>query len=88
MAQIMMETANEKEYKIGNNANIAHFLCLWKTRIQTFVFHLPDCSSSIADLLCFVKGVSFLSYGKDKPMVNIPKHTRYSSSQISVCNRY
>ena len=36
------ETANVQEYKIDNNAKIANFVCLWKTRVKTsndfFVF--------------------------------------------------
>ena len=34
MVQTMKETANVLEYKIGNNANIANFVCLWNTRIR------------------------------------------------------
>ena len=26
--------ANVFEYKIGNNVNIANFVCLWKTRLR------------------------------------------------------
>ena len=32
MLQIKKETANIWEYKDGNNANIANFVRLWKTR--------------------------------------------------------
>ena len=31
MLQIEKETVNIWEYKVGNNANIANFMCLWKT---------------------------------------------------------
>ena len=39
MLQIKMETANIWEYKVGNNVNIANFMCLWKTRmiLQWFI---------------------------------------------------
>ena len=33
MLQIKKETANIWEYKVGNNANIANFVRLWKTRL-------------------------------------------------------
>ena len=36
------------EYKVGNNANIANFVCLWKIRILTprYVFSLNICGGS------------------------------------------
>ena len=33
MLQMMKESANALKYKLGNNANIADIVCLWKTRI-------------------------------------------------------
>ena len=33
MLQIKKETANIWEYKVGNNANIANFVYLWKTQV-------------------------------------------------------
>ena len=33
MLQIKKKTANIWEYKVGNNANIANLVCLWKTRM-------------------------------------------------------
>ena len=32
MLQIKKETTDILEYKVGNNANIAYFVRLWKTR--------------------------------------------------------
>ena len=33
MLQIKKGTGNLCEHKVGNNANIANFVCLWKTRM-------------------------------------------------------
>ena len=41
MVQIMKETANVLEYKIGNNANIATFVCLRKNPYA----QLNDCAT-------------------------------------------
>ena len=35
MLQIRKETANLLQYKVGNNADIANFVRLWKTRMNT-----------------------------------------------------
>ena len=37
MVQIMKETADVLEYKIGNNAYIANFVCLRKTRMHSLM---------------------------------------------------
>ena len=38
MVQILRETANIWEYKVGTNANIAIFVHLWKPRITKIKF--------------------------------------------------
>ena len=35
MTQIMKKTATMWEYKVGNNAIIANFMCMWKSRITS-----------------------------------------------------
>ena len=35
MVQIINKTANIWEYKVGINAIIANFVCLWKCRLRT-----------------------------------------------------
>ena len=37
MLQIKKKTLNRREYKVGNNANIANIVCLWKTRLSESV---------------------------------------------------
>ena len=32
--KLKKETVNMWEYKVGNNANIANFVCLWETRLR------------------------------------------------------
>ena len=44
MLQIKKETGNLWEYKVGNNDNIANFVCLWKPRLD------ETCAARIREL--------------------------------------
>ena len=50
MLQIKQETADISQYKVGNNANIANFVQLWKPRLTI--------------LLCFKIPLSFVAQWK------------------------
>ena len=58
-----LDTIHAKELGLLSKYSIQSFLY----KFIYLIFHQS------ADLLCFVKGVSFLSYGEGKPIVKIPR---------------